>query len=129
MKSRRHGDPPDSCKGLCDLRPPSCLPSFDRYLWTPPFKVKLCVDSLQKWYGQYNTEETSVKKSSLAFIKFTSWWGRQTMSKHIQVDAIWLADTVRHTKQGSSKWLLKSEPEKVFTCSALRKESEEWEEC
>lgn len=40
VKSRRPGDPPDGCKGLCGpLSPPSCLPSSDRYLWTPPFKV------------------------------------------------------------------------------------------
>ena len=40
VKSRRHGDPPDGCKGLFDpLSPPSCLPSFDRYLWT---RLKQC---------------------------------------------------------------------------------------
>lgn len=45
VKSRRPGDPPDGCKGLCGpLSPSSCLPSSDRYLWTPPFKV-VCVDT------------------------------------------------------------------------------------
>lgn len=52
VKSRRHGDPPDGYKGLFDpLSPPSCLPSFDRYLWT---RLKQC--------RQYNTEEISIKK-------------------------------------------------------------------